>query len=68
MPDSTELIAMTATELVGRLQSGELSPLELLDALQARVSSVNGDVNGSVMLHVKKKILKNEFFLKKFNL
>jgi len=45
MPDSTELIAMTATELVGRLQSGELSPLELLDALQARVSSVNGDVN-----------------------
>src|SRR3954465_15467708 len=40
-----ELVRATACEIVGRLNAGEVSPLELLDALQARIAEVDGQVN-----------------------
>ena len=44
MSDQT-LIAKTATELHALLQTEEISPLDLLDALEDRIESVDGDVN-----------------------
>jgi amidase len=44
MADET-LIRSTATEIVGRLRSGEVSPLDLLDALESRIAAVDGVVN-----------------------
>ncbi|NQW11348.1 MAG: amidase [Alphaproteobacteria bacterium] len=44
MPAS-ELIAKTATEIVGLLRQGEVTPHDLLDALAARVAEVDGAVN-----------------------
>jgi len=37
----SELIAMTATEAVGLLRRGEISSLELLDALERRIGAVD---------------------------
>lgn len=42
---SDELIRMTATEAVSRLRSGEVSPLELIDAAAARIEAVEPAVN-----------------------
>ena len=39
------LIQATACAVVGKLKSGEVTPLDLLDALQARIAEVDGDVN-----------------------
>ncbi len=39
-----ELIATTATEVVGLLRRGEVSSLELLDTLERRIAAVNGAV------------------------
>jgi amidase len=43
-----ELIRLTATEAVARLKSGEISPLEMIDAAEARVAEVDGAVNAMV--------------------
>ena len=40
-----DLIAETARSLVARLRSGDVSGLDLLDALEARVEAVDGAVN-----------------------
>ena len=40
-----ELIRMTAREAVRRLKARELSPLELIDAVERRVAAVEGAVN-----------------------
>jgi amidase len=40
-----ELIRATAREMVGRLNAGEVSHAEVLDALEARVGAVDGAVN-----------------------
>src|SRR3954470_628080 len=40
-----ELVRATACEIVGRLNAGEVSPLDLLDALEARIAEVDGEVN-----------------------
>ncbi len=40
----SELIAMTATEVVGLLRGGDVSNLELLDALEHRIGAVDGAV------------------------
>ena len=40
-----ELIRKSAREIVGLLASGEVSPLDLLDALEARIAAVDGTVN-----------------------
>jgi len=41
-----ELIAMTAREVVARLDAGEITHAEVLDALEARVAAVDGAING----------------------
>ena len=45
MADGTDLISKTATELRGLLESAQVSPLELLDALETRIAAVDGEVN-----------------------
>ena len=44
MPERIEngLIAKTATEVVGLLRAGEVSSLDLLDALERRIAAVDG--------------------------
>ena len=42
---SDELIRLTATEVVSRLRSREISPLELIDAAAARIAAVEPAVN-----------------------
>jgi amidase len=39
------LIGATACEIVARLHAGEVTPLDLLDALEARIAAVDGKVN-----------------------
>src|SRR5947199_37522 len=45
MSEPRELIAETACNLVQRLQAGEISPLDLLDALEARIALVYAKSN-----------------------
>src|ERR1039457_46026 len=40
-----DLIRMTATEAVARLRKREISPLELIDAAEARIAEVEPQVN-----------------------
>ena len=40
-----ELIQMTAREVLGHLNAGEITHADLLDALEARVVAVDGQVN-----------------------
>jgi len=42
---SHELIRQDAVTLVGRLKRGEVTPHDLLDALEKRIAAVNGPVN-----------------------
>src|SRR6267142_3141059 len=44
-PVSDELIRQDAVTLVGRLARGEVTPHDLLDALEQRIAAVNGPVN-----------------------
>src|SRR3954470_4590649 len=44
-PVSDELIRQDAVALVGRLKRGEVTPHDLLDALETRIEAVNGPVN-----------------------
>jgi len=41
----TELWRLTATEVVGKLQKRELSPLELVEAAASRIETVEAKVN-----------------------
>jgi amidase len=45
MAKHSELIKSTATQLVARLKSGEISPHDLLDALETRIAEANPAVN-----------------------
>src|SRR5882724_11689453 len=45
IPMSDELIRSDAISLVGRLKRGEVTPHDLLDALEKRIAAVNGPVN-----------------------
>jgi aspartyl-tRNA(Asn)/glutamyl-tRNA(Gln) amidotransferase subunit A len=45
MPSHSELIKTDAVTLVGLLQRGEVTPHDLLDALEARIAAVDGRVN-----------------------
>ncbi|WP_031335695.1 amidase family protein, partial [Rhodopseudomonas sp. B29] len=40
-----ELIQATACALVEKLEAGEVTPLDLLDALETRIAEVDGAVN-----------------------
>ncbi|ESR23835.1 amidase [Lutibaculum baratangense] len=41
----TELVRLTACDIVDRLRAEALTPLDLLDALEARIAAVDGTVN-----------------------
>ena len=45
MPSHSELIKADAVTLVDRLQRGDVTPHDLLDALEARIAAVDGAVN-----------------------
>jgi amidase len=45
MTKHSELIRSTATQLVARLKKGDVTPHDLLDALEARIAEVNPAVN-----------------------
>ncbi|WP_421020879.1 hypothetical protein, partial [Klebsiella pneumoniae] len=42
---SQDLIRETACAVVDKLRSGDVSPLELLDALEKRIGEVDGKIN-----------------------
>jgi amidase len=42
---SDELIRLSATEAAARLKAGDITPLDLIDAAEARIAAVDGDVN-----------------------
>ncbi|MCA3283523.1 MAG: amidase [Roseomonas sp.] len=42
---SEELIRLSATEAAAKLKAREISPLDLIDAAEARIAAVDGDVN-----------------------
>ena len=42
---SEELIRLDAVTIVERLKRGEVTPHDLLDALEKRIAAVNGPVN-----------------------
>ena len=42
---SDELIRLSATEAAAKLKAGEITPLDLIDAAEARIAAVDGDVN-----------------------
>ena len=50
MTADSSLIPRTATEIVALLRSEEISPLDLLDTLEARIAEVDGAVNAMVTL------------------
>lgn len=50
MPANNELIQASACVLVERLRSGEVTPHHLLDALEARIGDVEGQVNALPIL------------------
>jgi amidase len=45
MADHQELVRESACAVVGKLSSGEVTPLDLLDVLERRISEVDGKVN-----------------------
>ena len=45
MPSHSELIKADAVTLVGLLRRGQVTPHDLLDALEARIAAVDGAVN-----------------------
>jgi amidase len=45
VPANETLIRATACEIVEKLNAGEVTPLDLLDALEARITEVDGKVN-----------------------
>jgi amidase len=45
MPSQGDLVKMNAVTVVGLLQRGEVTPHDLLDALEARIAAVDGEVN-----------------------
>ncbi|RTL49592.1 MAG: amidase [Bradyrhizobiaceae bacterium] len=50
MTSDQDLIRSTAVTLVSRLTAGEITPFDLLDALEKRISSVDGKVNALPIL------------------
>ena len=42
---SDELIRLSATEAAAKLKAREITPLDLIDAAEARIAAVDGDVN-----------------------
>src|ERR1700741_2557700 len=63
---ATDLVRLSATEAVGLLKKGEVSPLELIDAAEKRIGEVEKDVNALPTLCLDrardhaKKLMKGE--------
>jgi amidase len=49
------LIAMTAIEVIGLLRDGEVSSLDLLDALEHRIAAVDGAVGALPTLCITRR-------------
>lgn len=45
MPTDQSLIRETASSVIAKLNKGEVTPLDLLDVLEARIAAVDGQVN-----------------------
>ena len=45
MASNQELVQATACTIVDKLNSGEVTPLDLLDVLEKRIAEVDGQVN-----------------------
>ena len=54
MPTGQDLIAMNACAVVERLRAGDLTPHDVLDALQARIAAVDPQVNALPTLCFKR--------------
>jgi amidase len=65
MSTSRELINATATQLVERLRKGEVTPHDLLDALESRIADVNPKVNALPTLCFERARRHAEDLLKK---
>ena len=65
MSTSRELINASASQLVERLRKGEITPHDLLDALEARVAEVNPKVNALPTLCFERARRHAEELLKK---
>ena len=50
MSSNQALIRSTACAIVDRLNSGEVTPLDLLDVLERRIAEVDGKVNALPIL------------------
>ena len=45
MANDPQLIKKTAIEIIDLLRAGQVTPLDLLDTLEARIGAVDGQVN-----------------------
>ena len=45
MASDLELVQATACAIVDKLNSGDVTPLDLLDVLEKRIAAVDGQVN-----------------------
>jgi aspartyl-tRNA(Asn)/glutamyl-tRNA(Gln) amidotransferase subunit A len=52
-----ELLALPLTELTARLRERKASPVELMEAVLARIDATNADLNAFVALHSREKLL-----------
>ncbi len=53
----TELLALSLTDLAARLRERRASPVELMEAVLARIDATNGDLNAFVAMHPREKLL-----------
>jgi aspartyl-tRNA(Asn)/glutamyl-tRNA(Gln) amidotransferase subunit A len=52
-----ELLALPLTDLAARLRARKASPVELMEAVLARIEATNADLNAFVALHPREKLL-----------
>jgi Asp-tRNA(Asn)/Glu-tRNA(Gln) amidotransferase A subunit family amidase len=52
-----ELLSLPLTELAARLRERKASPVELMEAVLARIEATNADLNAFVALHPREKLL-----------
>jgi len=52
-----ELLVLPLTELSARLRQKQASPVELIEAVLARIEATNGDLNAFVALHPRETLL-----------
>ena len=52
-----ELLELSVSDLAERLQSRKASPVELMEAVLARIDETNDDLNAFVALHDREALL-----------